>query len=151
MPELQPAFTNPETGKRKIIECIRVDGAGDEGPSHGEVQFLWTARHLAKGSIATLVTTRSSGSSYINRVQLQNGCLSLALSNLFIPATLGGSCFSSDTGKVDKAKYTRNMDLATDVYISRANHCPCGETTISLYKGADSSEKQENEHFSCCF
>ena len=35
------------------------------------------------------------------------------------------------------------MDLATDVYISRANHCPCGETVINLYKGADSSEKQE--------
>lgn len=34
------------------------------------------------------------------------------------------------------------MDLATDVYISRANHCPCGETVINLYKGADSSEKQ---------
>ena len=32
-PELQAAFAN------KRIECIRVDGAGDEGPSHVEVQF----------------------------------------------------------------------------------------------------------------
>ena len=97
-----------------------------------------TARHLEKDSIATLVTTRSSGSSYLNWVELQNGCLSLAHSNIFIPSTLGGSCFSADTGKVDKEKYNRNMDLATDVYISRANHCPCGETVINLYKGADS-------------
>lgn len=61
----------------------------------------------------------------------------------FFPSTLGGSCFSTDTGKVDKENYNRNMDLATDVYISCANHCPCGETVINLYKGADSSEKQE--------
>ena len=127
-PEIQPAFVNSLTGERKLIECIRVDGAGDEGPLHEEVQFLWTSRHLDKGYIATLVTTRSSGSSYLNRVELQNGCLSQAHSNLFIPSTLGGLCFSTVTGKVDKEKYSRNMDLATDVYISRTNHCPCGET-----------------------
>lgn len=28
--------------KNKPIDCIRVDGAGDEGPMHTEVQFLWT-------------------------------------------------------------------------------------------------------------
>lgn len=143
IPEIQPAFVSPKNGQRKLIECIRVDGASYEGPSHEEIQFLWTARHLEKGSIATLVTTRSSGSSYLNRVELQNGCLSLAHSNIFIPSTLEGSCFSTDTGMVDKEKYNRNMDLATDVYISHANHCPCGETVINLYKGADSSEKQE--------
>ena len=27
---------------RKTIDCIRVDGASDEGPWHAEVQFLWT-------------------------------------------------------------------------------------------------------------
>ena len=145
--ELQSAFTNPLTGERKAIECIRVDGAGDEGPLHDEVQFIWTSRHLDKGSIATLVTTRSSGSSFLNKVELQNGCLALAHSNFFIPSTLGGSCFSSATGKVDKEKYTKNMDLATDVYISRTNHCPCGETTIGLYKGADSSQKQEERKY----
>ena len=83
IPEIQPAFVNPKTGQRKLIECIRVDGASDEGPSHEEIQFLWTARHLEKDSIATLVTTRSSGSSYLNWVELQNGCLSLAHSNIF--------------------------------------------------------------------
>lgn len=145
--ELKPAFVNPITGKRKSLECIRVDGAGDEGPLH-EVQFLWTARHPTKGSIGTLVTTRSSGSSYLNKVELQNGCLALAHSNLFIPSTFGGSCISPAAGKVDKQKYT-NMDTATDVYISRTNHCPCGET-VNLYKGADSLEKQECKHLLQC-
>ena len=94
-PEIQLAFVNSLTAERKLIECVRVDGAGDEGPLHEEVQFLLTSRHLDKGCIATLVTTRSSGSSYLNRVELLNGCLSQALSNLFIPSTLGGSCFST--------------------------------------------------------
>ena len=94
MEELRPVFTNPQTGKR---------GAGDEGPVHEEVQFLWTKRHLVKQTIATLVTTQNSGSSYLNRVELQNGCLALAHSNLFIPSTLGGSCFST---------VTKNMNLA---------------------------------------
>ena len=58
--ELQPAFYNPKTKRRKKIECVRVDGAGDEGPSHLEVQFLWTKRHLEKGSLATLGSGVSS-------------------------------------------------------------------------------------------
>ena len=58
--EISP-FKNPETDAQKKIECIRVDGAGDEGPSHLEVQYYWTKRHIEQGSIATLVTTRSSG------------------------------------------------------------------------------------------
>ena len=137
-PEMKPAFINPITGVRKEIECIRVDGASDEGPSHEEVQFMWSARHL---SLATLVTARNSGSSYLNRVELQNGCLALAHANLFIPSTLGGSCM--DAGKVDKEKYAKNMNLATDVYINRVNECSCGETVINLYRGADSSARQE--------
>lgn len=43
------------TKKRRRIKCIHVDGARDEGPSHLEVQFLWTKRHLEKGRLATLV------------------------------------------------------------------------------------------------
>ena len=78
MPEHQPAFVNPQSGVRKEIECIRVDGAGDKGPSHDELKFLWTARQLEKGSMATVVTTQSSGSGYLNRLELQNGCLALA-------------------------------------------------------------------------
>ena len=35
------AFINPVTGKKKEIECVRVDGGYDEGPSHLEVQYWW--------------------------------------------------------------------------------------------------------------
>lgn len=34
LPELQPAFMNTLTNLPKHIECVRVDGATDEGPSH---------------------------------------------------------------------------------------------------------------------
>ena len=30
--ELQPAFLHPDTGAPKAIDCVRVDGASDEGP-----------------------------------------------------------------------------------------------------------------------
>ena len=88
--ELKPVFSDLSTGFPKSVECIRVDGATDEGPSHSEVQFWWTQRHILKRRMATLVTTRSSGSSYLNRVELQNGCLSLGHANTFIPSTLAG-------------------------------------------------------------
>ena len=47
------------------------------------------------------------------------------------------------TGKLDREKYKQNMELATEVYMNRVNHCPCGETEIELYRGADSSENQK--------
>ena len=67
---------------------MRVDGATDEGPAHEEVQFWFTVRHLEEGRMASLLSSRSSGSSYL--VELQNGCLSRGYANLFIPSTLGG-------------------------------------------------------------
>ena len=66
----------------------------------------------------TLVSSRSSGSSYLNRVELQNGCLALAHTNLFIPSTLGGSVVNADSGAVDMAS---NLESATSVYIDRIN------------------------------
>ena len=126
----------------KQVYCIRVDGASDEGPSHHEVQFLWTEQHLESGSYATLATCQNSGASYLNQVELQNRCLALGHANLFIPSTLGGSCVDSATGKIDEKKLKHNMDLAIDVYLSRVDGSPCGETTICLFKGADSSERQ---------
>ena len=141
--ELLPAFQHPETGAPKALDCIRVDGASDEGPSHEEVQYYWTQRHLFKNKVATLVTTRSSGSSYLNRVELQNGCLSLGHSGTFIPSTLAGSCMDPNTGAVDNSKLQENMSLAIDAYIHRVNGCPCGDSVIHLYRGADSTEQQE--------
>ena len=141
--ELKSVFLNPSTGRPKRIECIRVDGASDEGPSHDEVKFWWAARHLEHARLVTLVSSRSSGCSYLNRVELQNGCLSLGHANLFIPSTLGGSVFNPDTGEIDMNKVKNNLDLATSVYIERVNNCPCGETVIHLYRGADSSNLQQ--------
>ena len=118
-----------------------MDGASDEGPTHEEVQFYWTERHILKNNVATLVTT-SSGSSFLNGVELQNGCLSLGHSNIFIPPTLAGSCMNPHMGAIDKEKFKENMSLAVDAYISRVNGCPCGDTEIQLFRGPDSSEQQ---------
>ena len=137
--KLHPVFFNLSNGLPKSVECIRVDGASDEGPSHEEVQFYWTAHHLSKGKIITLVTSRSSGSSYLNRVELQNGCLSLGHANTFIPSTLKGSCVNPDTGVVDNNKLKENLEIAIDAYISRVDETPCGNTTIQLYKGSKDS------------
>ena len=123
-------FFNPFTNDRKQIECIRVDGAVDEGPIHEEVQFVWTERHLKKPTITCLVTSQNSGSSYLNRVELQNGSLALAHANIFNPSTLEGSCMDTTTGKIEKEKYDKNMELATNVHISRVNQCPCGDSVI---------------------
>ena len=126
--ELRPAFYNPKTGNRKRIECVYVDGAGEEGPSHLEVQFMWTKHHLEIGSLATLVCARCSGCSYFTRVEVQNGCLALANANLFIPSTLNGSCMDTTTREIDQEKLKGNLQAATDVYTERCNHAPCGDT-----------------------
>lgn len=138
-PLLKHVFYNCETGNSKIIDCIRVDGASDEGPTHEVVQYFWTDWHFQQEKVVTLVTTRSSGSSYLNRVELQNGCLSLGHANTFIPSTLGGSCIDSQTGKVDEHRLKQNLSLAIDAYISRVDGTPCGETNIKLFEGSDSS------------
>ncbi len=133
-PESMPEFT-------KDIDCIRVDGASDEGPSHDEVQFWWTEWHLMHNKLVTLVTTRSSGSSYLNKVELMNGCIALGHSNTFIPSTLGGPCFDKDTGAVSQDKLKHNLELAITAYISRVNGCKCGDTVVKLYEGVRSSER----------
>ena len=47
--------------KNKDVDCIRVDGASDAGPSRLEVQFMWTERHLKMQKRCTVVTSRFSG------------------------------------------------------------------------------------------
>ena len=143
-PELKPAFFSP-SGNQKLIECIRVNGASDEGPTHVEVQYWWTERHLLQGNMVTLVTTRSSGSSYLNRVELQNGCLTRAHSNLFIPSTLQGSPISTDTGSIDNAILCENLSTAIDIYIEHCDSAPCGRTNIHLYKGAICQETKREK------
>ena len=82
-PEYSGAF-NEETGDQKRGWCIQIDGAGDEGPSHKEVVFLWTENHSLEGQKLTRVTTKYSGGSYLilNPVELMNGCLAQALIQL---------------------------------------------------------------------
>lgn len=116
---------------QKKVEFIRVDGSTDEGPSHYEVQFMWTERHLTSGSECVLVTTRHSGGSYLNKVELLNGCLAKGHSHLFIPSTIGGAVNSNE--QLDK-----NLNLAIDYYIKRVNGAPCGNGTITLLKGSSS-------------
>jgi hypothetical protein len=139
---LETKIPNYITGKP--IDCIQVDGAGDEGPGHVEVQFLWTEWHLQKTKTCTIVTTRNSGGSYLNPVELMNGCIAKAHANLYIPSTLTGSNFNSDG--LDKEKLTENLDVATDVHIDRVNGAPCCGTNIQLYKGGkDTSATERRE------
>lgn len=132
--KLKSAFYKDNAQDPKEVECIQVDGAGDEGPVHVEVQFMWTERHMTKPTKVTLVTTRSSGDSFLNRVELQNGCLSRGHSNLFIPSTLLGSN-DSDQGGIDEEKHKQNMSAAIEQYISRVDGTPCMRTQIQLIKG----------------
>ena len=143
--EIREVFWNSETQERKEIECARVDGSFDEGPSHCEVQYWWTVRHLVTSCRMTLVTSRNSGASYRNRVELQNGSLALGHAGLFIPSTLNGSCISG--GNIDQDLLRKHLDAAIDVYISRVNKTPCAGTVINLYKGADSKAYQEENEF----
>ena len=51
--------------------------------------------HLKNARLMTLITAHSSGASFLNRVELQNGCLTRGHANLFIPSTLSGCCMNS--------------------------------------------------------
>lgn len=74
--------------------------------------------------------------------------LSPAHSNLFIPSNLNGTCFD-DEGKVDPVQLKANMDCAAEAYLKRVSGAPCGDGVIQLFKGADSSDKQEFRE-KCC-
>ena len=104
-------------------------------------------RHIEEASELTMVTSRNSGASYRNRVELQNGCQALAHANLFIPSTLNGSCLDG-SGGINKDILEKNLDSAMDVYISRVDGAPCASTSIHLYKGRKSDTFQkENDLF----
>ncbi len=128
---------------QKPIDCIRVDGATDEGPSHMEVQFLWTEWHFSMAKYCTLVTTRYAGGSYLNKVEQINGCLSRAHSNMFIPSTIHGSNFGCDG--IDEEVLERNLRTATEVYINRCNGAPAGRSNIKLVEG-NRDEKAQQLH-----
>lgn len=117
----------------KTVDCIRVDGASDERPSILEVQFVWTEIHLEEEKVCTCVTARNSGGSFLKRVELVNGCIARAHSNIFIPSTLNGSNMSASG--LDEEKLKANLDTAASVYIDRVQDAPFEKTNIVFFKG----------------
>jgi hypothetical protein len=103
-------------GEEKEIDFIRVDGGGDESPSHIETQFHWAEWHLKHKKLATLVTTRYSGGSFLNEQ------LSRAATNLFIPSTINGPNKDPTTGQMDDDRLRSNMEAAKQIYIDRVNN-----------------------------
>ena len=124
---------SPTRERKGETTCVRVDGASDEGPVYIEVQFLWTERHIDKRRICTVVTSRHSGGSYLNEVELMNGCIAKAHANLYISSTLSGNNY--DSNGLNSEKLRENLDIATGVYIDRVNGSACCGTTLQLYKG----------------
>lgn len=52
-----------------------------------------------------------------------------------------GSC-TTESG-VNQERLKKNLEAATEVYINRCDKCPCGDTEIKLFRGADSTKLQE--------
>jgi hypothetical protein len=65
---------------------------------------------------------------------MQNGCLALAHSNLFIPSTLTGS--NNSSAGLDTERLLTNLDMGINMYIDRVDGAPCGKSPITLFKGA---------------
>ena len=108
--------------------------ASDERPSILEVQFVWTEIHLTEEKAVTCVTARHTGGSFLNRVELVNGCIARAHSHLFIPSTLNGPNMTNSGLHEEKLK--SNLDAAADVYIDRTQDVPFGSTKIKFFNGA---------------
>ena len=119
----EPAFVAKDR-KKKQIECMRTDSGADEAPCYDEVQFWWTKRHFDKPTIVKLVTSRQSGGSNLNHVELQNECQVKARCGVFI-------------------RLCQNLSDSIDVYISRVQGATCGDAKIFHCKGADSSQYQD--------
>lgn len=86
-----------------------------------------------------MVSARYSSGSYLNKVELQNGCLAISHSNLFIPSTIHGSYMGADGKLCNEMLKKKNLNTAADVYINTVNGTPCFGTQIHLVKGAPDS------------
>lgn len=89
-------------------------------PHSLEIVISLDRETLGSPTKATLVTTRSSGDSFLNRVEPQNGCLSRDHSNLFIQSTLSGELYDED-GQFSKIKHCANMKAAIKQYIEQVD------------------------------
>ena len=128
----------PTIYRKYMIDCITVDGAVDERPTHVEIQFLWAERLFKYRKVCTLITTTESWGSYRNKVELMNGCISKARANLFIPSTLMGS--NKNEKGLDECKITENMEVGTNVYNDHVRGAPCLGTKLVMNKGAKESD-----------
>ena len=70
------------------------------------------------------------GGSCLNKVELQNGCLAMGHSNLFIPSTIYGSNFLNR--EIDEDTLVTNSDAALGVHMNTVNGAPCGRKPISI-------------------
>ena len=77
----------------------------------------------------------------MNRVELVNGCIARAHSNIFIPSTLNGSNLNEHG--LDEETLKENLEAASEVYIDRVQDAPFGNTTIKFFKGAN----DENDRY----
>ena len=125
----------------KAVDCIRVDGGADEGPSILEVQFRWTEWYLKEEREFTIVTIRNNGASCFNLVELQNGIISRAHANLFIPSTMCGSSGRED--RVSQEKLKENIEAALGVYLDRVDNIPFESSVIQMYIGPTQGRAQE--------
>lgn len=96
---------------------------------------MWTEWHFKMGKVCTVVTSRFSGGSYLNRVELLNGCVAVGHLNLFIRSTIIVSNRSTDG--FDNEKLQANLDAAANVYINAVASTKCAGNPIVLVKGAE--------------
>ena len=66
-----------------------------------------------------MVLWYSSGASYLNSLELLNGCLTRGHANLFIPSTLRGNPIID--GKVDETILDSKLRPAIDLFIDHTN------------------------------
>ena len=102
---------------------------------------------MLEGQYYTLITTRYAGGSYLKRVELLNGCLSMRHSEIFIPSTIHGSNMDTDSGKINEKMLKQNLDTATDVYIDKVKSTTFGGKEIGLMKGDTSSIAEEHQEW----
>lgn len=90
----QPVFISRKGAVKRVC--------GDEAPCYDEVSFGGQG-DMEKPTVVQLVTSRQSGGSNLNRVELKNGCEAKARAGLFIPSTLNGSN-QNEHGKIENGR-----------------------------------------------
>ena len=68
--------------------------------------------------IVTLLLLQTTSYDFLNRVEVQNGCLALEHANLFIPSTLRGSNNDPETGTIHRERFVSNVEYATKQAVS---------------------------------